>query len=185
MWKLALLGFVAAGVSGTAASHAAYVIKLKNGNEYVTSRYWQEGTQILFEADRGVFGVDRAFVANIDKSDRPVRIATAAQEDPSEKIGAEAVKDEKTREQTKTDSRDKDPQPRDPSDPILKTFADIKGRSQNLGSLLTSEMQQLERDLGSLKKVIQLSGKSNDYLEEFKEIHDIADNIEALLKSRR
>ena len=25
------------------AADAAYVIKLKNGNEYVTARYWQEG----------------------------------------------------------------------------------------------------------------------------------------------
>ena len=37
----------------------AYVIKLKNGNEYVTTRYWREGKQVLFETYDGVFGIDK------------------------------------------------------------------------------------------------------------------------------
>jgi hypothetical protein len=185
MQKTVIAFIITASLGVLDVASAAYVIKLKNGNEYVTSRYWQEGTQILFEADRGVFGVQRAFVTEIFKTDRPVRIATAIQDEPSERLGTDTAKDEKTPEKSQPDNREKDETKRDPSDPILKTFADIRGRSQNLDSLLTSEMQQLARDIGSLKKVIQLSGKSNDYLEEFKEIHDIADNVEELLKSRR
>jgi len=32
---------------------AAYVIKLKNGNEYITNRYWQDDKQVLFETYDG------------------------------------------------------------------------------------------------------------------------------------
>src|SRR5581483_4251878 len=53
-----------------AGADAAYVIKLKNGNEYVTSRYWNEGGQVLFDTYNGVFGVDRAFIRAIERSER-------------------------------------------------------------------------------------------------------------------
>ena len=37
---------------------AAYIIKLKNGNEFITGRYWHEGRQLMFDAYGGVFGIE-------------------------------------------------------------------------------------------------------------------------------
>ena len=58
---------------------AAFVIKLKNGNEFVTSRHWQEGRQVMFDVYDGVFGVDKALVLKIDQSDKTVPFAIDAQ----------------------------------------------------------------------------------------------------------
>ena len=33
---------------------AAFVIQLKNGNEFVTGRHWEEGTQVMFDVYGGV-----------------------------------------------------------------------------------------------------------------------------------
>ncbi|TMA94865.1 MAG: hypothetical protein E6J74_14000 [Deltaproteobacteria bacterium] len=54
---------------------AAYIIKLKNGNEYITTRYWQEGRQVFFDTYDGVFGIERTFVTKIEKTDQIVRLA--------------------------------------------------------------------------------------------------------------
>ena len=58
---------------------AAYVIKLKNGNEYITNRYWQDDKQVLFETYDGIFGVDKTFVSKVEKSDKPIRLITTSQ----------------------------------------------------------------------------------------------------------
>src|SRR6185503_12748353 len=64
------------------AADAAYVITLKNGNEYVTARYWQEGGQVLFDTYGGIFGIEKAFVSKIESSERivPSPMATSGKE---------------------------------------------------------------------------------------------------------
>ena len=37
---------------------ASYVIHLKDGREYVTDRYWEEGDQIKFNRYGGVIGIE-------------------------------------------------------------------------------------------------------------------------------
>jgi hypothetical protein len=49
----------------------------------------------------------------------------------------------------------------------------------------SSELQELLKDLTSLKRRIQASGRSNDYLTEFTSILEMGDAAEALLKSKR
>ncbi len=70
MWKsIAGLGVMAWGL-GTGLADAAFVIKLKNGNEFITSRHWQEGKQVMFDVYDGVFGVDKALVLKIINPDK-------------------------------------------------------------------------------------------------------------------
>src|SRR5215207_8424955 len=80
MWKSIAGLCVMALALGTELADAAFVIKLRNGNEFVTSRHWQEGKQVMFDVYNGVFGVDKALVTTIEQSDKPVRVAVKGQQ---------------------------------------------------------------------------------------------------------
>lgn len=67
---------------------AAFVIKLKNGNEFVTGRHWQEGTQVMFDVYGGVVGVDRNFVSKIAQSDKPLQLLTLPSQDEKPRVAA-------------------------------------------------------------------------------------------------
>ncbi|MCJ7684592.1 MAG: YgdI/YgdR family lipoprotein [Desulfobacteraceae bacterium] len=41
---------------------ASYVIHLKDGSEFVTDRYWEEGDQIKFNRYGGVIGIQKALL---------------------------------------------------------------------------------------------------------------------------
>src|SRR5262245_45680873 len=83
--------------------HAAYLIKLKNGNEFVTGRYWQEGRQLLFDIYGGVFGVDRAFVSKIEESGLSISVTELAQEAPERKPQADLTDKKGTKLSTVVD----------------------------------------------------------------------------------
>jgi hypothetical protein len=55
---------------------AAYRIQLKNGREIITSRYWEEGSEIKFYSDDGVMGIPKDLVRQIEQSDLPEKKAT-------------------------------------------------------------------------------------------------------------
>lgn len=183
MWKKASLVILAAWIWGAGAANAAYVIKLNNGNEYVTTRYWQRGSQVLFDSYGGVFGVDKAFVGTIKKTDRAVQMTTMARPERAESPGTS----EENTEDVAGPSADKEAkQPtRDANDPIMKEFNQIKSLSQNLDRMLSSELFELSNRLTALKKKLQLEGKTNEYLSEFGAIHELGGAIEAALNARR
>lgn len=168
------------------AADAAYVIKLKNGNEFITARYWQDGKQVLFETYDGIFGVDKAFVTRVEKTDKPIRLissAQAAQEvkpvDPGNKAEGEVKKS------PPTETQEQAPPKKNEEDPVFRHFQSIKARSQNLDRMLMSELDLLAKDLQDLKRAMQLSGKTNEFLTEFGELHDIGDRLEEAMKGRR
>jgi hypothetical protein len=175
------LALVLACGAGTAAD-AAYVIKLKNGNEFVTARYWQVGSQLLFETYNGIFGIDKAFVSKVEKTDKPIRLMAP----PPEAKPLEAV--EGAGGDTKKESnegQEKAPAKRNEDDPILRHFQGIKERAKGIDGMLTAELNQFAKDLADLKRAMQLGGKTNEFLAEFGELHDIADRVESALKARR
>ena len=178
MWKsitgLCLIGWVI----GTGLADAAFVIKLKNGNEFVTSRHWQEGRQILFDVYDGVFGVDKALVLKIDQSDKAVPFAIHAQRDGTEKPQIKG----KTQSATPVNNEIKTK--RDPNDPIIKEFEALKQKFSTIRGMLTSELNEFSKNVTSLKRRIQTSGESNHYLDEFTELHKIGDNLETILNER-
>jgi hypothetical protein len=186
MRKKLLLGLVVAGcVNVLGVADATYVIQLKNGNEFITSRYWHYGKQVLFETYDGVFGVDKAFVSKVEKTDKPVRLITTPQTAPDlkpieadDRESGEAKKDLPENQEKASAKRNED-------DPIFKHFQAIKERAKNMDGMLTSELTQLAKDLGDLKRAMQLGGKTNEFLAEFGEMHDMADRVEDNLKARR
>jgi hypothetical protein len=166
-------------------ANAAYVIKLKNGNEYVTGRYWQDGSQVLFDTYGGVFGVDRGFVSKIEKTDRPVRLARAGERDPSNIAQSDSAKPDKELVEAKPATETKTEKRRDPEDPITGEFNRLKEKSKEVDSLLTSEIRDLLREIKAFKD--KISGDSKlfvNYGREFNDVHDISSAVEAVLQSR-
>jgi hypothetical protein len=170
-------------VAGLGDANAAYVIRLKNGNEFVTGRYWEEGKQVMFDTYGGVFGVDKAFVTKIEQSGKPITLAVAAQEVPQEKPRVET-----TTEKTEKKVSDKSTAPaaaKKDDDPVQKEFNALKAQFSGLGTMLTDEMSEYLKRLSALKSKIQLDRKINDYISEYAELINMADAAEAALRSRR
>jgi hypothetical protein len=165
--------------------NAAYVIKLKNGNEFITGRYWHNGRQVLFETFDGIFGVDKAFVSKVEKSDKPVRLITRSAAEAELKPIETNDKNSEEAKKNPVENQDKVQAKRDENDPILRHFQSIKERAKNVDGMLTTELNQLVKDLADLKRAMQLGGKTEEFLAEFGELHDIADRVEDALKRRR
>ena len=187
MRKKLVCGLVfAACVNLLGVVDAAYVIKLKNGNEYITTRYWQEGGQVLFDTYDGVFGIERTFVTKIEKTDRIIRLANAADRDPAEKAQSEAAKLDKESEEVKQTTESKAEKKRELNDPVVGEFNRLKEKSNEVDGMLTSEIRDLLRDIKAFKD--KVSGDSKlfvDYAREFNDVHEISSAVEAALRSRR
>jgi len=176
----------AVGSNGLGVADAAYVIKLKNGNEYVTSRYWQEGGQVLFDTYDGVFGIERTFVTKIEKTDRIIRLANAADRDPAEKAQSEAAKLDKESEEVKQTTESKAEKKREPNDPVVGEFNRLQEKSKEVNGMLTEEIRALLKEIKAFKD--KISGDSKyfvDYAREFNDIHEISSAVEAVYNARR
>jgi hypothetical protein len=164
-------------------ANAAFVIQLKNGNEFVTGRHWQEGTQVMFDVYGGVLGIDRKFVLKIARSDKPLQLLTFPSQD--EKLQVKAQKDESETNKVLVPSTGKTDVKSDPNDPILKELGVLKQQFSSVNGMLTSELYEFSKNVTALKRKIQTSGESNRYLDEFTELHRIGDGLEDILKERR
>ena len=49
----------------------SYLIELKNGVQFITNQYWEEGAQIKFYYSGGIVGVAKDLVKEINESDLP------------------------------------------------------------------------------------------------------------------
>lgn len=158
---------------------AAYLIKLKNGNEFLTGRCWQEGTQVMFDTYGGVFGIDRSFVIKIEESNKPLTVISTLENS----VEVRSIKGKQEPKKASSAADQKFEAKRD-EDPILRDFDALKAQLKGLNGMLTPELQGFSRNLTELKRRIQLSGKSNDYLREFAEISKMGELVETALKSR-
>jgi hypothetical protein len=162
---------------------AAFVIQLKNGNEFVTGRHWQEGTQVMFDVYGGVLGVDRNLVSKIVRSDKPLQLVTLSSRE--EKPQVNARKDESELDKALVPSVGKTEVKVDSNDPILKELEVLKQQSSSMNGMLTSELREFSKNVTALKRKIQTSGESNRYLNEFTELLKIGDGLEDILNERR
>jgi FtsZ-interacting cell division protein YlmF len=173
--------FIACG-AGIGTVDGAYVIKLKNGNEYVTTRYWREGKQVLFETYDGVFGIENSFVAKIEKTEQVVRLITAFDREPTDKPQADSMKsiDEPDSEKVKEPKKEKAP-----DDPIVGEFNRLKEKSKEVDGMLTGEIRELLNQVTAFKNKLSKDSKLFvDYGREFNDTHEIGDIIETALRSR-
>jgi hypothetical protein len=162
---------------------AAYIIKLKNGNEYITTRYWQEGRQVFFDTYDGVFGIERTFVTKIEKTDQVIRLATIADRDPGEKFQADKTHKDKESEEAKPASELKK---REPDDPIVGEFNRLKEKSKEVDGMLTEEIRDLLKEIKAFKDKMSRNSKLFiEYAREFNDIHQISSEVEAAFNARR
>jgi hypothetical protein len=169
-----------ASVSMASVTEATYVIKLKNGNEYITNRYWHEGSQILFDAEGGVFGIDKVFVDKIEKADRVVKLVTVAERDPSDnpQPSPDKKETESTKQMPAPDAKAR--AEKDENDPIVLDVAKLKERSENLRSMFPEDIRALIKDISDYRtKILKDSKLFIDYGREFNELQKMgaaADN---------
>ena len=166
-------------------ANATYVIKLKNGNEYVTNRYWQEGTQVLFDADGGIFGVDKAFVGEIEKTDKVIKLITNAATDPAERPGA--TPKENANDATKKAPADatKAPVTKDENDPVYKEYSALKAQAERLRAMSRGELDEYMKTIAGLMSKIQKERKTSQYRQEYSELNALANSAEEESKARR
>jgi len=173
---------VIASICVVSFAHATYLIKLKNGNEYVTNRYWQEGTQVLFDAEGGIFGIEKEFVSKIEKADRVIKLATAAAHEPAEKSQTEAAKIEESEKPATESTPVKE---RDPADPIVGEFNRLKEKANQVDGLLEAEMRDLLNQITAFRnKLIKDSKLFIEYPREMNEITNLSNVVEAALRAR-
>lgn len=182
--KLAIV-ILATYCGAISPAEAAFVIRLKNGNEFVTARYWQDGKQVLFETYDGTFGIDKSFVSKVEKTDKPIRLITTAQAAAELKPVEATSKEDGEAKKTVANNPDPAPAKKNEDDPILRHFQSIRERSKNIDGMLTSELTLLAKDLEDLKRAMQLGGKTNEFLDEFRELHQIAERVEVAITGRR
>ena len=163
---------------------AAYLIRLKNGNEYVTSRYWRDGSQVLFDTYGGVFGVDKNFVAQIIKTDQLSRLANATDREPGNKLPVDGLNDKKavddnSNEETILRQRGDD------NDPIRGEFNRLKEKANEVNGMLTAEIRELLNQITAFKNKLSRDSKLFiPYGREFNDAHDLGNTVETALVSR-
>ena len=184
MRQLIVGGLIAAIIEATSASaNAAYSIKLKNGNGYVTARYWQEGSQVLFDTYNGVFGIDKAFISRIDKADEAPRAAASTERELQQQ--APDARKEGVEEIKKLSQAELPPQRKSADDAILGEFNRLRQRSSAVAGLLTSEIRALLNEITAFKNKLSRDGKLFiDYGREFNELQEIGATVESALRAR-
>jgi hypothetical protein len=164
------------------AADAAFVIRLKNGHEYVTGRYWQEGTQILFDAEGGVFGIDKVFVNNIEQSDKAIKLVTVATQDPGQETQREVAKENAEKSPPAQAAKK---QERQPDDPIVGELQQLKSKSNQVAGMLTSEIRQLLNEITAFKnKLLKDSKLFVEYGREFNDLQELSSVVEGALSQR-
>jgi flagellar motility protein MotE (MotC chaperone) len=185
MWKSIAGLCLMAGALATGPADAAFVIRLKNGNEFVTSRHWQEGKQVMFDVYDGVFGVDKALVTTIEQSDKPVRVAVKGQKNTENGSQVEVTNQKRETIKSAAPAEARTEAKRDADDPILKDFNRLKEKSAHLDKMLTSEIRELLKEITGFKNMISRNSKYFvDYAREFNEAQEIGNITETALRSR-
>ena len=164
---------------------AAFVIQLKNGNEFVTGRHWQEGTQVMFDVYGGVLGIDKAFVTTIEESDKPIRLVITGQRNTRKGFQVDVADQRSETSKPAAVAKTNTKPARNADDPILKDFNRLKEKSAHLDRMLTSEIRELLKEITGFKNMI--SRNSNYFVEyavEFNEAQEVGNITETALRSR-
>jgi hypothetical protein len=168
-------------ITSVSIANATYVIKLKNGNEYLTNRYWQEDSQVMFDAEGGIFGIEKSFVTSIAKTDKVIKLASLAMRDPVDKTSTEGAKDSDGKDKAIQEPMKKE---RDPDDPVVGEFNRLKQKSAEIDSMLTSEISALFSEIIAYKKKLSNRAFFKNYAKEFNDIHQISSVVEDALRAR-
>jgi hypothetical protein len=140
-------------------SHASYIIHLKGGGQFITSKYWEEDGQIKFFVSGGMMGIDKDTVRKIEKSKtkpedvyetkKPALPPVTAEKKPAAAVNAPG----------KEDDSKKDPVIMKEFEQLQKSFAERKNMTIN-------ELKDLRNNLTALRDKIVSNHKKDDFREE-------------------
>lgn len=169
--------------SGFSSANAAFVIKLTNGNEFVTVRYWQDKEQILFDSYGGIFGIDKGLIASIEQSNKTINLTSAIPDGRNEQSDAAVNANGGTKAGVKSDGRPQTKQ--DENDPVKKTFASLKEKLKGIDGMLTSEIRALLYEITAFKNMISKNSKYFvEYGREFNDAQEMGSVVETALRSK-
>jgi hypothetical protein len=174
---------------------AAYLIKLKNGNEYVTARYWRKGSQVLFDSYDGVFGIDHGFISKIERSDRTIATEITAK-DTSAKVERQpfSVTVPEESQNGSGDAKNSQPpnakpapvfvkKPLKKDEDILKQYGELQQRFGQLNDLPKHEIYALDADIESLRKKVLNSDLAEAHKDEMDALATLRRAIASYLKA--
>ena len=162
---------------------AGYLIQLRNGNDYVTARYWREGNQVLFDTYGGVFGIDKSFIAQITKTEEVSRLASVSDREPGN-TSVPGLKDKKeidanSKEETISSKKG------DGNDAIRGEFTRLKEKVNEVDGMLTGEIRELLNQITTFKNTISKNSTLFfEYAREFNDAHELGNIVETALRRR-
>lgn len=160
-----------------AASYAAYLVRLKNGKEFVASRYWEEGKRVMFDTGGGIFGLEKDSISKIEKTDR-----SSIGEEPVQKPNAQEptpVKSEDQKEKVSTP-----PEIAKKDEEVVKEFRLLQERFSRLNDLTDNEVHKLSDDLNAFGRKLLGSHLAETYKDEYDAANTLIRAIDGLLKAR-
>lgn len=157
-----------------------YKIYLKNGTEFETNRYWEEGGQIKFYLRQGIVGIPKNSVEKIKKS------ALKPEETPEVKKQPKNLQDTKT-EPLKSDAVEinrKEDKKKD--SPFSEEIERLEKQFESRQVMTVEELNQLKNDLTLLRNKISSSSLAEDFSEEITRLSDMRffTNDLIIIKSR-
>ncbi|MDP2855436.1 MAG: hypothetical protein Q8O28_14450 [Smithellaceae bacterium] len=147
-------------------SQASYIIHLKGGGQFITTKYWEEGGQITFFVSGGTMGIEKDTVSKIEKS-------TAKTEDVYEtkKPALPPVAAEKKLAATGNTPAKEDDSKKDPA--IMKEFEQLQKSFAERQNMTVDELNDLKKNLTALRDKIFSKRLEHDYLEESSKVAEM------------
>jgi len=162
------------------SSQAAYLIQLKNGREFITSRYWVEGNQVMFHTNGGVFGIAKELIRKIEQSDRPSGSEAVAGPLPAQRA---EVKPEKAETKKVDEPASAPKEPPKKNEEIVAEFRLLQKKFGQLNDLPNFEVYALSGDLNAFKKKVLSGNLADDHKDELSAANAMIRAIEGYLKA--
>ncbi len=197
MKKILTLIVAAAFLIYPCVCFSSYIIHLKDGREFATENYSEEGDQIKFKRYGGVIGIQKGLV-------REIEVVEEVEELPAEKEGAklgapaektEAGKKEASESPEKAVEVEKPKEqgePEDASEKEKKNLIDKYTKEFNLINEKFKDVQMMTKEdlykfadkLIAFKKGVLSNRLGGIFSKHLLEIYSMLDKIEAILKFR-
>jgi ElaB/YqjD/DUF883 family membrane-anchored ribosome-binding protein len=154
-------------------SHASYIIHLKNGGQFITSKYWEEDGQIKFFVSGGMMGIDKDTVRKIEKSNidaneyyeinKPEKVSPQVDRTLEKAIKKEATPPDSAAKNEKVDLKayqSKMKELRDKLDELLDNIREAsKNQDKTAEEKAREEMRAISRDIFALTEELKKKNK--------------------------
>ncbi len=159
-----------------AISSASYIILLKNGGQFVTSKYWQEEDEIKFYVGGAVMGIEKDAVLDIKESakepeglkyeaEKPERHSAEAESKPA--ISGTPKADEKTT------AKEKVPKDSNKDRDIVQELERLQKKSESRANMTVDELEELMNDLKALENTVSSRSPQGEHQGEIDRIAEL------------